>query len=432
MNYAEALEELHALYRFGIYEGLERITELLRRLGNPQKQIPHMIHIAGTNGKGSVSAMLSAIAQAAGKKTALFTSPHLNCHRERFRINGEMIGEERFVDVFSQVMAALHQMVEEGWESPTEFEAATAVAYLWFAQEQVDVAVVEVGLGGDADATNVILPDVSVITNVGLDHLLHLGNTVEKIAHKKAGIIKPHIPVVTAATGEALTVLREKAREMHAPLAVLGEEIQIQKAKVTENGSELDLHLPEGEYVELHVSLLGLYQLENAALAVAAAVKAGFSKQAIAQGLREARWPGRLEKLSEQPLVVVDGAHNEPGMAALSQAVEAFWPNKRILGILGMLGDKQREEALPQLLKWLDYAIVTPPNNPSRAGDWETIAEICRKAGVEAEIEADNRKACAEAMSLLAEGKYDMLLAAGSLYLIADLRLYLLDELQKR
>lgn len=430
-HYDKALEQLHGLFRFGIHEGLERITELLRRLDSPEQKIPHYFHVGGTNGKGSVSSMLTAISMAAGKKTALFTSPHLNCHRERFRINGEMISEEAFVGVFTRIMAQVDAMVAEGWESPTEFEVATAVAYLWFAEEQVDFAVMEVGLGGDADATNVILPDVSVITNVGLDHLIHLGDTVEKIAHKKAGIIKEGRPVVTGASGSPLGIIRERAELLHAPISVLGEDICITPISVTEDGSLFDLALPDVKFAALHASLLGTYQLQNAALAAAAAHKAGFDEASIREGLVSVRWPGRLEKLSADPLVVVDGAHNEPGMAALSEAVSHFWKDKRILGVLGMLADKQREEALPQLLKLLSHAIVTPPNNQGRIGDWWTVADICRANGVSADTVEDNREACRLAMELLKSGEYDMILAAGSLYLIADLRLYFLDLLGK-
>lgn len=429
MDYQEALSRLHGLSSFGIRPGLARIEELLRRLGEPQRRIPAYIHVAGTNGKGSVSSMLNAISLAAGKDTALFTSPHLHSHTERYRVNGQPIPEGEFARLFGQVLAAIDGMVAEGWESPTEFEAATALAFLYFADAQVEMAIIEVGLGGDMDSTNVIDSRYQVITNIGMDHMAYLGNTIPEIAACKAGIIKPGSQVVCGAEGAALPVIAARAAELDSHLFTLGREIRLLNSRLTPQGSYFDLAVAGQEYQQLFLPLLGAYQLNNAALAVAAAQLAGFSPEQIRRGLAQTSWPGRLEIISQQPLVALDGAHNAPATQVLAQALQDYWPDKKILCLMSMLADKQREEALSPLLPHLAYGIVTTSPYASRQGDWQQLAQLCQQGGLPAKTIANRVQACDRALSLLRSGAYDMLLVCGSLYLLGDVRLYLLEKL---
>lgn len=428
MNYQNALEKLHGLRSFGIRPGMERIRELLRRLDDPQLRIGRYFHVAGTNGKGSVSMMLQEISRASGLRTALFTSPHLHSHRERYRVDGQPIGEQTFCLLFEEVLAAIESMVAEGWESPTEFEAATALAFRFFAEEQVELAVMEVGLGGNLDSTNVLPGGIQIITNIGMDHMDYLGNSIPEIARCKAGIIKPGSPVVTGAEGEALPVIAGVAAEQGAKLFSLGREIRLMGSRLCEEGSFFGLEVAGRGYKELFLPLLGRHQLKNAPLAVAAAQLGGFSEEAIRQGLANTRWPGRLELISRDPQVLLDGAHNAPATQALAQALQDYWPGKRILCLMSMLADKQWEEALQPLLPLLSRAIVTSSPYSARQGDWRELAALCQAGGVAADCIENRQEACDAALAALRAGDYELLLVCGSLYLIGDVRLYLLDQ----
>ena len=402
MSYEQALEQLHQLHRFGVKPGLERIRELLHRLGNPHIGSTRFVHIAGTNGKGSTASFVSNILYAAGHRCGLFTSPHLHHHCERYRIDGRQMSEPQFAELFSQVLTAIDAMCADGWESPTEFEAVTALALLWFAHEQVEWAVMECGLGGRYDSTNVIEPDLVIITNVAMDHMDYLGTDVTAIAAEKAGIIKHGCTVITAAIEPALSVIERCAREQKAVLLLAGRDFQAQWP---------------GE-----LSLLGEHQRSNAALAAQAARQLGVAEDVIAAALQATQWPGRLEVWSRQPLIIFDGAHNVAGMEALADALQQYWPDKRICAVLGMLADKQREQALSCVLPYLQQVIVTPPPVISRSGDWQQIALWCEQAGCVTITEEDNSRAWQKGLSVLEQGDCDMLLVCGSLYLIASLR----------
>lgn len=430
MDYTEALQKLNDLSRFGVQPGLQRITELLRRLGQPQRGLGLVIHIAGTNGKGSVAAMLSYMGVAAGRKTALFTSPHLTSHTERYQIDNQPISEAAFAAVAQRVFAAIDAMLAEGWESPTEFEAATAIAYTWFAEEQVQLSVIEAGLGGSIDSTNTADGDIAVITNIAYDHMEYLGRTLEDIAAVKAGIIKPGACVITGAMEPGLSIIAARAKEQGAELLALHRDIYYQPILMADTGAFLRVGLPATTYSRLFLPLLGRHQIYNCALAVAAAERAGLDESAIVKGLLQTRWPGRLEVLSRRPLMVADGAHNADGMAALAEAVHMYWPHRRILCLLGMLADKQREQSLEPLLPLISHAVITPPPYEKRAGDWQTLADICIEGGVSAELIADNQQAAAKALSLMNTGEYDMLLLCGSLYLLGPLRRLLLNSIK--
>ncbi len=427
-QYAAALRFLEDCTKFGINLGLGRIERLLQLMDEPHKAGVKYLHIGGTNGKGSVSAFLSAILRVAEQKCALFSSPHLHSYRERYRINGEMISRSKLVAQIERIKPLLAQMQAEGAEQPTEFEVSTALALRYFSDSCVDYAVMEVGMGGEIDSTNVILPELSVITNVAMDHMDYLGHNPAEIATVKSGIIKEGRPAFTAAAdAEVLAVLADKAAAVGAPLYVLGRDFAVADAVHDEVGQTFTFcDLRRGmELPDLQINLLGAHQLNNAALAVAAALELGIDVAAIYAGLSAARWPGRLEVISDEPLIVLDGAHNTAGMQALSAAIREYWPNKKIVAVLGMLADKERREALQNLLPLLDKAVIC--RVPSyRAGDWESLGEVCVEFGVPYELVEEVSAAVDAGMVLAAEENADMLLISGSLYMLADARAHLL------
>ena len=427
MNYEEAIAFLKARTKFGINLGLARITELLRRMGNPHLQGIKFVHVTGTNGKGSTSAMLSAILTEAGYKTGFFSSPHLHTYRERFRVNGEMISEEELANILTQIAPHLTQMAEEGFEPPTEFEVSTAIALCWFYQQGVDMAVMEVGMGGLIDSTNVVPAKTAIITSVAMDHMEYLGHTVEEIAAVKAGIIKKDAHVYTPCTGSVLTVIENKVKEENASLFTLGNDFSIDLVAHDTNGQYFDYKDKNFALKNIYLPLLGAHQPRNAALAIAASLDLGIAEKAIREGIKKVNWKGRLELISKDPAILLDGAHNAEGMQALAIALEDYFPNKKIIAVLGMLADKEREQAMRILLPKISYAIISRPQN-DRARDWQTLADIAKNYGVEAECIENISEAVAKGMQL--QHDYDLLLISGSLYLIADARAYLLEALK--
>lgn len=426
-EYAAALKFLEDCTKFGINLGLQRIERLLALMGNPERQGVKYLHIGGTNGKGSTAAMLASCLQAAGYKCGFFASPHLHSYRERYRINGENISRAELTARVKRLQPLLAQMQQEGAEQPTEFEVSTALALQYFSEQQVDYAVIEVGLGGAIDSTNVIMPELSVITNVAMDHMDYLGHTPVEIARIKAGIIKPERPAFTAsADADVLAVLSSQAQEVGAQLYQFGCDFTVTNASHTEKTQTFTFRdvRRSDEISGLTVSLLGEHQLVNAALAVAAARELGLPQDAIHSGLAAARWPGRLEVISREPLIVLDGAHNTAGMQALAKALKEYWPGRRIVAVLGMLADKERREALQHLLPLLDEAVIC--RVPSyRAGDWQTLGDVCRESGVKCRLVEDVTAAVDTGRSLLRDDNH-MLLVSGSLYMLADARAYLL------
>lgn len=437
--YAKALHFLAERTKFGINLGLQRIEKLLALLGNPHRQgAPKYIHVGGTNGKGSVSIMLAEILQACGYKTGLFTSPHLHSYRERFRLNGQPLSKAELVHQLAIIQPFLDQMAAAGEEAPTEFEISTALALHYFTEQQADWAVIEVGMGGEIDSTNVIQPELAVITNVAMDHMAYLGETVAEIAAVKAGIIKPGVPTLTAAQNQAaLAVLQKRAAVKDTSLEQLGRDFAYLPRKVAESGQIFDwqkLAVNNSDennlvYADLSIQLLGEHQLANASLAVAAAAKLDLPEAAVRQGLAAARWPGRLEIVNPQPLTVLDGAHNVAGMQALSAALQQYWPGRPIVAVLGMLADKERAEALRLLLPLVSRAVITKVPSP-RAGDWQALAEICQEFAVPCQLVESVPQAVAAGRQILQSdelnGEEPLFLVTGSLYMLAEARAYLL------
>jgi len=424
MDYRQSIEFLKERTKFGINMGLVRIEELLRRLDNPHRQGIRFVHVAGTNGKGSTAAMIASVCAAGGRETGFFSSPHLTSYCERFRINGREIKKEQLAELLTGIKPHLDAMADEGWEPPTEFEISTAMALLWFAAEGMDIAVMEVGLGGAIDSTNVIDAEIAVITSIAKDHMAYLGDTIPEIASVKAGIIKNGATVFTACHGEALRVIESTAKEKNAALYVLPDDFQTTFFENSDNGQGFVYCGFGRSYNDLILPLFGRHQISNAALAISVACKLGLAEEAIRQGLQSVKWAARLEILSREPLIVVDGAHNVEGMESLAAAVGDYWSDRSVTAILGMLADKERAEGLSKILPVIDFAVISRPDS-DRAGDWQLLYDICREHGVPAIMEEDIKRACDVGLEKLKDN--GMLLVSGSLYLVARAREYLLS-----
>jgi len=343
MDYQATLEHLYRLERFGIKLGLENIRRLLSLLGDPHRGLK-VLHVTGTNGKGSVCAYAAAVFRAAGYHVGLYTSPHLVRFNERIQVDGEQITDDAVLGLWSGMQPAIHAMTAaRAIDHPTFFEVTTAMAFEYFRERKVDVAVVEVGMGGRMDATNVVDGLVSVITRVDLEHTEHLGKTVERIAREKAGIIKRSSRAVTVDQA-ALPVIEARCREVHAPLTVLGRDVHAERIAGDLRGQRVRVRGSFGS-LELGTPLLGSFQIENLGLAVAALVEmrpAGFTipEEAIRSGTASVRWPARFEIVRTSPLVLVDGAHNRPAAQALAAAMAETFPDRKALLVAGILNDK--------------------------------------------------------------------------------------------
>ena len=444
LSYEKAIEYLQNLTTFGINLGLGRITELLHRLGDPHRQIK-VVHVGGTNGKGSVCAMLVNVLQQAGYRTGSFTSPHLHSYTERFQINGQPIGERALALLISRLRPHLAAMEAEGFEHPTEFEVSTALAFCYFVSAKVDLVVLEVGLGGAIDSTNVVTPLVSVITNVAMDHIDYLGHTVEEIAQVKTGIIKPGIPTVSGIGYRdntdtqchegvpdegALAVLEEVCRQKESSLVLVGRDINVVYGNYSIKGQYFDYQGLKWQMKDLCLSLLGRHQVVNAALALATLEILGVQgypvlEEALRYGLKHVIWPARLELLGDSPQFLLDGAHNYAGACSLSRALTDYFPEQKKVFVLGMLGDKERLKVIAQLAPLAHEIIITKPNHP-RAGDWRQLA-VMAKRYVDQVAVIENLPLALES-SVTKAGLGCLVCITGSLYMVAEAREWVLKR----
>ena len=427
MNYSAALAYLESLGTFGIQLGLKRIEALLAELGNPERRF-RSIHVTGTNGKGSTTALLTSILHAAGIRTGMYISPHLVDYPERMTLNGQEISREEFAAMIGKTRFAAEAIQVQGMESPTEFEVLTAAAFLWFAEKQVEMAVVEVGLGGLLDSTNVIAPEISVITNVTLEHTDRCGGTVAEIASHKAGIIKTGAPVVTGATGEALTVIEAVAARKHSACSVLNREFFVSDVVIGETEQSFLFSGPAEPPQRYRMRLLGRHQADNAALAIhvcqcLAENEPRLTAAAILSGVAEAHWPGRFEILPGAPTVILDGAHNPDGVRTLRHTLEAVYPERAIVFLFGVLADKDHGEMARRLFHPSDRAIVVEPNSPRAASACEIADEI---SGYVAAVSVAADIASGLLQAKLWAGPQGIVCVAGSLYMIGDARQLLL------
>ena len=419
------IDRIHEFNRFGMVLGLDRMEELLRRLGNPQDDLK-VIHVAGTNGKGSVSKYLEEGLSACGYKMGLYTSPYIEAFNERIRYDGADISDEDLEYYGQKVVSAAEAMVADGLDSPTEFEVVTAIAFLYFADRQADITILEVGLGGIGDSTNVVKsPLASVISSISYDHMAQLGSSLAEIAVNKAGIIKTGCPVIAnVPQRDAAKIIARKAYAMGSRLYDISG-IRAAVSDETPFSQKVSMELYEKSYSDVEISMVGRHQAENLKTALATleilrksgAVK--LDREALYEGLKRARQPGRFEVISEDPLVIIDGAHNEAGAQALQETMAQHFAGKKILLVAGILADKEIDSIVKFLTKITDHIIVTEPDNPRKLAA-EKLAEHVADFGAAAEVVSDVEAAVHRAKEL-ADG-YDVILFAGSLYLIGDVR----------
>ena len=408
MNYPESVEYLYALgNEIGTAKlGLDRMAEAAAALGHPERRY-RVVHVAGTNGKGSTSAMIAAGLRAAGFKVGLYTSPHLVEPTERMAVDGVPATAAEFAEAFRVV----HEAAADFETHPTYFETVTLMAFWWFAQRQVDWAVIEVGLGGRLDATNIVQPDLTVITPVDFDHEAWLGKSIESIAFEKAGILKPGVPAVLAPQRPAaLDVIRRRAAEVAAPVTETAA-WPVDNLAIDAAGSRFDTN-------GLHIDcpLAGEHQVDNARTAAAALAALGVSPAGIAQ----ARWPGRLERVSTHPELWLDGAHNPAGARALAAYIHRFHAGRRVGMVFGAMRDKSVEEIAGILFPVAAELIVTAPDQP-RALRPDAILEM--EPHPNARAVPDVRAA----LDALRAGSADVWFLTGSLYLVGEARAILVQ-----
>ena len=408
MNYAESVRFLYSLgneiqtAKFG----LERITQLLDALGNPHRT-GRFVHVAGTNGKGSTSAMIEAGLREAGVRTGLYTSPHLVEPTERIQIAGRPITPNQFAETFSEVHEISERMLQSGQLDlhPTYFESVTAMAFLFFARERIETVVLEVGLGGRLDATNVVMPELSVITPIDFDHQIFLGDTLGKIAAEKAGILKPGVRAIFAEQPpEAEAILRDQAKGPYK----LSRDWAITDLELDARGSRFRMR-----DLEITCPLGGEHQVENARTAAIALQELGASPGGIAKTC----WPGRLERVSEQPEIILDGAHNPAGTRALTKYIRRFYSGRHIWMVYGVMRDKEVAPMAEMLFPLADRVILTAPNN-SRAMPPECIP--APGAAITHTV--------AEAVALLRHANpNDVIFITGSLFVVGEARALLIQ-----
>ncbi|NLL06552.1 MAG: bifunctional folylpolyglutamate synthase/dihydrofolate synthase [Clostridiaceae bacterium] len=421
MNYNEALNYIHGTSKFGIKLGLENIETLLSLMGNPQDKLKY-VHVAGTNGKGSTVTFISSVLIEAGFKVGIFTSPSLECFNERIKINNIEINGDDLARITSFVKEKVDIMISKYQVYPTEFEIVTAIAFEYFYQMKCDIVVLEVGLGGRFDATNIIKESlVSVITAIGYDHTNRLGDTLEKIAFEKAGIVKCGADVVVFSQKESvLEVIRQVCKEKNAELFTADfQNIRIGAYSI--EGQEFELN----NLRSLKISLLGEHQIKNAVVAVRALEilrKKGYeiSDDSIRKGLANAKWSGRLEVLNKNPIFLIDGAHNAQGAEVLAEVLKTYFPRKKIVFIIGALKDKDIASIVkPTLPLASEYITVTPNNNRALSskemGDF--LLKYCKNVSVSDTIEGAVKTSLSRITS-----DDDVICAYGSLYYIGEIR----------
>ncbi|MEW8973955.1 MAG: folylpolyglutamate synthase/dihydrofolate synthase family protein [Tissierellaceae bacterium] len=424
MRYEDALNYINDKDKFGSRLGLSSIGRLLELLDNPQDRLK-IIHIAGTNGKGSTSSYLANCIMEAGYSVGLFTSPYLERFNERIQLNGMDISDEDLGRITSLVKTAADQMVKEGLEHPTTFEIITAIAFVYYSQENPDYVILEVGLGGRFDSTNIIRSSIaSVITTIDFDHIKELGDTLDKIAYQKAGIIKRDGLVISyPQRAEAEKVLKDVAKDMNADI-FFSEKSDVDVVEESEFGSVFNYHRNKDIIRDIRISMIGEYQIYNASLAITTLMilrergLLDIDNDNILDGILKTKWKGRLEILKKSPRFLIDGAHNVQGIENLKKALELFEYRNLILGI-GILKDKDVDHMVDTLIPLADKVIVTEVNMPRKL-DAELLAEKVEKYHKEVYIERDIKKAVDKSISIA--HKDDLIVFGGSLYLIGEVR----------
>ena len=412
----KAIEKIHEFERFGSILGLERMTNLLELLGNPQDELK-VIHVAGTNGKGSFCKMLESALTLSGYKTGLFTSPYIKTFNERIQISGKNIPDEDLSEITEYIKPFADKMMDK----PTEFELITAIGLEYFKRQNCDIVILEAGMGGRLDSTNIITsPVLSVITGIALDHTQFLGDTIEQIAKEKAGIIKKNIPVLFGGKDlSAKAVIEKTAQENSAPFKCVDyNNLTVKEMLLT--GSIFDYK----NYENMCVSLLGLYQPENASLVIEAVeilIEQGFNipLNCLEQAFKTAYWPARFEILNTSPLVIFDGAHNPQGIEIAVESLKTYFKNEKVFVMTGVLKDKDYLYIAKKLKEITDFAVIFTPENP-RALDKETYAKILNEESVKT-VTKDSIKEAYDYALFIAKEHNMPLIILGSLYTYASL-----------
>lgn len=426
MKDLKALKYLEELRVLGSNYGLERTERLLELLGNPQKKLK-LIHIAGTNGKGSTSSILGKVLIEHGYKVGFFNSPHLEEIEETIRINDDNIAEEELVNLLEEIKPYVNKIVEEGYKHPTEFEVLTCVMFLYLYRQKIDFGVIEVGLGGRLDSTNVITPILSIITSISLDHTNILGNTVEEITSEKVGIIKENVPVITCKQKDkVINIIKSKALLTNSKLTIVdsnnfnlleivNDDIPYQRVSINFNNNKYTLDL----------SLLGKHQIINLSLAIKALEELqrlnyiNIEINKLYKGVKSVKWKGRLEVLKKNPYIVIDGAHNIAGIEFLKSNIEEYFKYKKLYLILGILADKNVEEMV-KVIAPLATEVYTVTPNSIRAASANELKEIVLRYNNNCIAFDDYDKVIQ--LSLSKASKDDLIIASGSLYMIGEIR----------
>jgi dihydrofolate synthase/folylpolyglutamate synthase len=423
MDIREAMEFINSTTWQGSRLGLERMELLLRMLGNPEKKLKY-IHIAGTNGKGSTAVMLASVLTEAGYKTGLYTSPYIQCFNERIQIDGRNIPDESIISEVENLKDFIAVMEDK----PTEFEIITVIAFLYFYHCQCDIVVLEVGMGGRLDSTNIIpTPEVAIITAIDLDHTRELGDTIEKIAREKAGIIKRDCDLVLYQQKRSVyeiinSVCAEQSARIHS--------VDFNHIEITRSDMSGQCMIFEN-HSNVKINLRGEYQQKNAAVVLKTLdvlVKKGWriSETDIRKGMEKAKWPGRFELLSKEPYFLVDGAHNPNGVQALANNIEVYFKNKKIIFLIGVLMDKNYEAMMKIILPYGNRFIVVQPENP-RALSKSELANFLRESFDVNVIEAINVKdGINSALEMV--GEDEIIIAFGSLYMVGSIRSFFLSD----
>ena len=422
MNYIDAMDFLEETKKYGSQLGLTSIQNLMAELGNIQDEIP-LVHIGGTNGKGSVGAMLSQVLTEAGYRVGRFCTPDVFVYEDEFQMNGINIEKGRLAQLFTRVKAACEKLVAQGMAHPTRFEVETAAAFLWFYEENCDMALLEVGMGGATDATNLIRkPLVSVLTSISMDHIRFLGNSLAEIATVKSGIIKPQVPVVTMQQKpEAMEVIKKKAEEMQAEL-IVADITQVQN--ITQKDGRYAFEWKAPRYIPVTLSLCGAFQVENAVcvintLRILQKKYPKITETVIQQGLSHTIWHGRMEQIGTGPDFYLDGAHNEDAVRKLRKTLDESFSNRKIVYIMGVLADKDYKKMITMMYQPGDRVYTVTPQNP-RALDGKELEKQLFGQNIDAQYCENIQDAVLYA--LRDAQKEDMILAFGSLSYLRDVR----------
>jgi dihydrofolate synthase/folylpolyglutamate synthase len=432
-TYEEALNWIHSRLRLGIKPGLARMEWMMKKLGHPETKLPS-VHVAGTNGKGSTVTYLRNILQASGLKVGTFTSPFFERFNERISINGEPIADEDLVKGLNEIYPLIKELEETDLGSPTEFEIITMLAFYHFAHTQeVDMVIFEVGLGGRLDSTNVIEPVLSVITNIGYDHTQLLGNSLAEIAFEKAGIMKDHTPVICAVQQpEGVKVMNNRAAETNSKIWWWGTDFKSTWIKSFDRGEVFSYKSPYENESSYTINMIGKHQVTNASLAIRAAeflkdrMKWPIDHVSIQNGLEKAYWPGRLEVLSENPVILLDGAHNAEGMASFTEVIKQRYPNKYKTIFYTSMADKPLNEMVKQVGTLADELILVEFDfaRAAKSKDLFSLHPHHNKK-ISLDWKKDLRK------KIISQNKEEVILITGSLYFLSEVKPYILEIFKK-